>query len=231
MHLEISRFPSLHFYENKLLDGAEVADKSASFHFHECLGPYMFFDIADGREHCGRNAATQSLCNDFEADAAIEILSFLKNRWGYCLSTCPCLLLCRKLRQYTFSVNRYPLEFTSSKIGIITPYRSQLSLLRSKFTSSFGPEIVAEMEINTVDGFQGREVDILLLSTVRASNSSDGSHHTGEARSIGFVADVRRMNVALTRAKLSLWIVGNARTLQINSHWNSLVCDAEERNL
>ncbi|ONM56013.1 P-loop containing nucleoside triphosphate hydrolase superfamily protein [Zea mays] len=205
MHPEISRFPSLHFYENKLLDGVEVADKSASFHFHECLGPYMFFDIADGREHCGRNAATQSLCNDFEADAALEILSFLNNR--------------------------YPLEFTSRKIGIITPYRSQLSILRSKFTSSFGPEIVAEMEINTVDGFQGREVDILLLSTVRASNSSDDSHRTGEARSIGFVADVRRMNVALTRARLSLWIVGNARTLRINSHWNSLVCDAEERNL
>lgn len=80
MHPEISRFPSLHFYENKLLDGAEVADKSALFHFHECLGPYMFFDIADGREHCGRNAATQSLCNEFEADTAIEILSFLKNR-------------------------------------------------------------------------------------------------------------------------------------------------------
>lgn len=128
-------------------------------------------------------------------------------------------------------MNRYPLEFTSRKIGIITPYKSQLSILCSKFTSSFGPEIVAEMEINIVDGFQGREVDILLLSTVRASNSSDDSHRTGEARSIGFVADVRRMNVALTRARLSLWIVGNARTLRINSHWNSLVCDAEERNL
>ena len=128
-------------------------------------------------------------------------------------------------------MNRYPLEFSSRKIGIITPYRSQLSLLRSRFTSFFGPEIVAEMEINTVDGFQGREVDILVLSTVRASNSSDDRHHTGEARSIGFVADVRRMNVALTRARLSLWIVGNARTLRTNSHWDSLVQNAEERNL
>ena len=128
-------------------------------------------------------------------------------------------------------MNRYPLEFSSRKIGIITPYRSQLCLLRSRFTSFFGPEIVAEMEINTVDGFQGREVDILVLSTVRASNSSDDRHHTGEARSIGFVADVRRMNVALTRARLSLWIVGNARTLRTNSHWDSLVQNAEERNL
>nr|CAB3457460.1 unnamed protein product [Digitaria exilis] len=205
MHPEISRFPSSHFYENKLLDGAAMAEKSASFHDNDCLGPYMFFDVADGREHCGRNAATQSLCNEFEASAALEILTYLKNR--------------------------YPLEFSSRKIGIITPYRSQLSLLRSKFTSFFGPEIVAEMEINTVDGFQGREVDILVLSTVRASNSSDDRHHTGEARSIGFVADVRRMNVALTRARLSLWIVGNARTLRSNSHWDSLVQNAQERNL
>lgn len=80
MHPEISRFPSLHFYDNKLLDGVKVAEKSASFHDHCCLSPYMFFDIADGREHCGRNSATQSLCNEFEAEAAVEILKFLKNR-------------------------------------------------------------------------------------------------------------------------------------------------------
>ncbi|KAL6846836.1 hypothetical protein ACP4OV_024284 [Aristida adscensionis] len=205
MHPEISRFPSLHFYENKLLDGATMAEKSAPFHDHDYLGPYMFFDIADGREQCGRNAATQSLCNEFEADAALQILTLLKNR--------------------------YPSEFSSRKIGIITPYRSQLSLLRSRFTSNFGPEIAAEMEINTVDGFQGREVDILVLSTVRASVSSVDRQHTGEARSIGFVADVRRMNVALTRARLSLWILGNARTLQTNSHWDSLVHNAKERNV
>uniref|UniRef100_I1QQ37 Uncharacterized protein n=1 Tax=Oryza glaberrima TaxID=4538 RepID=I1QQ37_ORYGL len=183
----------------------QAADKSAPFHGHDCLGPYMFFDVADGREQCGKNAATQSLCNQFEAEAALEILGFLKNR--------------------------YPSEFSCRKIGIITPYRSQLSLLRSRFNSFFGPEIVAEMEINTVDGFQGREVDILVLSTVRASNSSDSRHHTGEARSIGFVADVRRMNVALTRARFSLWIVGNAKTLQTNSHWASLLQNAKERNL
>ncbi|VAI19196.1 unnamed protein product [Triticum turgidum subsp. durum] len=205
MHPDISRFPSLHFYENKLLDGAQKAEKSAPFHDHSCLGPYMFFDIADGRERAGTSAAAQSLSNQFEADAALEILSFLKNR--------------------------YPADFSCRKIGIITPYRSQLSLLRSRFTSFFGPEIVAEMEINTVDGFQGREVDILVLSTVRASNSSGDRHHTGEARSIGFVADVRRMNVALTRARFSLWIVGNARTLQTNSHWASLLQNAKERNM
>lgn len=86
------------------------------------------------------------------------------------------------------------------------------------------------MEFNTVDGFQGREVDILILTTVRSSISDSGSTGTSSI-GIGFVADIRRMNVALTRAKLSLWIVGNARTLQINPHWAALVQNAKERNL
>jgi AAA domain len=126
-------------------------------------------------------------------------------------------------------VVRYPSELACKKIGIITPYKSQLHLLRSKFNSTFGPEAVSDMELNTVDGFQGREVDILLLSTVRAS-TSDESGRSGTG-SIGFVADVRRMNVALTRAKFSLWIFGNARTLQLNHHWTTLIRDAKERNL
>lgn len=86
------------------------------------------------------------------------------------------------------------------------------------------------MEFNTVDGFQGREVDILVLSTVRSS-ISDSRSVGKNSNGIGFVADIRRMNVALTRAKISLWIVGNARTLQTNLHWATLVQNAKERNL
>lgn len=125
-------------------------------------------------------------------------------------------------------VDSYPLEFVGGKIGIITPYRSQLSLLRSRFSAALGSSIMDEMELNTVDGFQGREVDILVVSTVRASS---GSTETNSNRGIGFVADVRRMNVALTRAKHSLWILGNVRTLQTNKNWGALVKDAKDRNL
>lgn len=125
---------------------------------------------------------------------------------------------------------RYPTEFIGGRIGIITPYKSQLSLLRSRFLNAFGSSTIDDIEFNTVDGFQGREVDILLLSTVRAAHSSTGASEVN-ASSIGFVADVRRMNVALTRAKLSLWILGNARTLQTNRNWAALVKDAKERNM
>ncbi|KAG0470401.1 hypothetical protein HPP92_017101 [Vanilla planifolia] len=204
MHPEICSFPSLHFYDKKLLNGIDMESKSAKFHQHVYLGPYMFFDIADGHENHGKGSSSLSLYNEAEVEAAISIMRFLRKR--------------------------YVSEFTSKKIGIITPYKSQLHLLRSRFSSVFGPGTMSDMEFNTVDGFQGREVDILVLSTVRSS--AHISRSTGSSsRNIGFVADVRRMNVALTRAKFSLWIVGNANTLQTNPHWSALVQNAKERNL
>ncbi|KAI3455745.1 hypothetical protein Pfo_012408 [Paulownia fortunei] len=204
MHPEICHFPSSHFYEGKLLNGDQMSGKAASFHQTRCLGPYVFFDIIDGQELRGKNAASLSLYNESEADAAVEVLRFFKKS--------------------------YPSEFLGGRIGIITPYKRQLSLLRSRFSSAFGSSITADMEFNTVDGFQGREVDILLLSTVRASGSCSEIPRVSSSN-LGFVADVRRMNVALTRAKLSLWIFGNARTLQTNQSWAALVEDAKQRNL
>ncbi|XAR49780.1 DNA helicase [Bertholletia excelsa] len=195
MHPEICRFPSLHFYDNKLINGDNMSGKSAPFHETEGLGPYVFFDIVDGHELHEKSSGGLSLYNESEADAAVEILEFFKKR--------------------------HPSEFVSGRIGIITPYKRQLSLLRSRFSSAFGSSIAAEMEFNTVDGFQGREVDILVLSTVRAAETRTTTSKIN-SRSIGFVADVRRMNVALTRAKLSLWILGNARTLQTNQNWAAL---------
>lgn len=146
------------------------------------------------------------------------------------------LLLCNALVDilllilYLDSSFRFPSEFVGGRVGIITPYKSQLSLLRSRFSSAFGSSVIDDMEFNTVDGFQGREVDILLLSTVRAGDTSSAALGINSS-SIGFVADVRRMNVALTRAKLSLWILGNIRTLQANNNWAALLKDARKRNL
>ncbi|KAL2539106.1 P-loop containing nucleoside triphosphate hydrolase superfamily protein [Abeliophyllum distichum] len=202
MHPEICRFPSSHFYDGKLLNGDQMSGKAASFHKTRALGPYVFFDIIDGQDQHGKNSATLSLYNECEADAAVEVLKNFKKR--------------------------YPSEFFGGRIGIITPYKSQLSLLRTRFSSAFGSAVTAEMEFNTVDGFQGREVDILLLSTVRAAGSEAPRINSSN---LGFVADVRRMNVALTRAKLSLWILGNSRTLRTNQTWASLVEDAKARNL
>jgi superfamily I DNA and/or RNA helicase len=93
--------------------------------------------------------------------------------------------------------------------------------------------------ITTVDSFQGQEKDIMILSCVRApsegsastntttnnSSSSSSNNHT-----LGFVSDWRRLNVAVTRAKFSMWIVGHAKTLQGHSDdWSQLIDDARRR--
>jgi senataxin len=69
------------------------------------------------------------------------------------------------------------------------------------------------LEINTVDAYQGREKDIIIISCVRGS----------QERTLGFLNDYRRMNVAITRAKHFLWVVGNSRTLKRNEHWDAFI--------
>ena len=77
-----------------------------------------------------------------------------------------------------------------------------------------------DIELNTVDAFQGREKDIIIISTVRSNDQG----------SIGFLSDKRRMNVALTRAKYGLFVVGNASTLRSNKHWGKFIRHVEGEN-
>lgn len=83
MHPEICHFPSLHFYERKLLNGDQMSSKSTPFHETEGLGPYIFYDIIDGQEHCGKNSGALSLYNEHEADAAVEVVKFFKKRYDF----------------------------------------------------------------------------------------------------------------------------------------------------
>lgn len=69
------------------------------------------------------------------------------------------------------------------------------------------------VEINTVDAYQGREKEIIIISCVRAS----------QERTLGFVNDYRRMNVAITRAKSFLWVVGNSLTLKRSDNWGNFI--------
>ncbi|KAL0961073.1 hypothetical protein HGRIS_014934 [Hohenbuehelia grisea] len=120
---------------------------------------------------------------------------------------------------------RLRLEFahTTFTVGVVTMYRAQLVELGKQFEQRFGPEIRSEVDFNTVDGFQGQEKDVIILSCVRAG--------PGVER-VGFVADIRRMNVALTRAKSSLFILGNAATLsRSNDTWKRIVDDARSRQI
>jgi superfamily I DNA and/or RNA helicase len=84
-----------------------------------------------------------------------------------------------------------------AQIGVITPYRAQVRLLRDRLAD------VGGLEIDSVDGFQGREKEAIVVSLVRSNNEGE----------IGFLADTRRTNVALTRARRKLLVIGDSATL------------------
>jgi len=93
------------------------------------------------------------------------------------------------------------------QIAVIAPYRAQVRLLRDRLTD------VPEVEVDSVDGFQGREKEAVVISFVR-------SNPEGE---IGFLADVRRTNVALTRARRKLIAIGDSATLANHPFYQRLL--------
>ncbi|KAI3770289.1 hypothetical protein L6452_01416 [Arctium lappa] len=193
MHPEIRSFPSKEFYNGELEDGVDIRDKTKRlWHKYRCFGPFCFFDIHEGQET--QPSGSGSWENVDEVDFA--------------------LLMYHKL------VSSYPELKSSSRLAIISPYRHQVKLFRSRFKETFGIDSEKVVDINTVDGFQGREKDVAIFSCVRASKE----------RGIGFVADFRRMNVGITRARASVLVVGAADALRKDEHWKNLIESAEERN-
>jgi senataxin len=93
--------------------------------------------------------------------------------------------------------------------AVITPYAQQANLLRRVFGEALGQDYGKLVEINTVDGFQGREANILIISCVRAA----GSHGVA-----GFLSDVPRINVALTRAKFFLCVIAPCDSVVMNPY-------------
>ncbi|EFN58210.1 hypothetical protein CHLNCDRAFT_142077 [Chlorella variabilis] len=93
-------------------------------------------------------------------------------------------------------------------IGVVTPYRAQAEQLRRR-TQQLWPEL----EISTVDAFQGREKEVIIISPVRANS----------CERLGFVSDRRRLNVALTRAMRAVVVVGHRETLSTSPLWRSWI--------
>lgn len=192
MHPEISVFPSKSFYDGRLLDGEDMAVLRAKpWHRSEVLGPYRFFDVQGTHQSAPRG---HSLINIAEIEVALKLYERL---------TTDC-------QGYDFA----------GQVGVITPYKSQLRELRSRFAGRYGESIFSSVEFNTTDAFQGRESEVIIFSCVRASATGG----------IGFLSDIRRMNVGITRAKSSLWVLGNSRSLMKGEFWGRLVQDAKRRD-
>ncbi|XP_051193272.1 uncharacterized protein [Lolium perenne] len=105
-------------------------------------------------------------------------------------------------------------------VGVVSPYKGQVRAIQEKLGKTYEMHSSFTVKVRSVDGFQGAEEDIIIFSTVR-SNS---------AGKVGFLDNLNRTNVALTRAKHCLWIVGNATTLvSSKTVWRKIVADAKER--
>lgn len=113
-------------------------------------------------------------------------------------------LALQTLHDYIERIGKDRILYERLDIGIISPYKGQVHLLRKMLRKDpYWKPIRHLISINTVDGFQGQERDIILISMVRQN----------EQGQVGFLSDLRRMNVAITRARMKLIIIGHSPTL------------------
>mmetsp|Transcript_17356 Transcript_17356/g.31283 ORF Transcript_17356/g.31283 Transcript_17356/m.31283 type:complete len:854 (+) Transcript_17356:3455-6016(+) len=186
MHPVISEFPSNTFYEGSLQNGVSIAERvyeGLDFPWPVPDKPIFFYNSI-GLEEI--SASGTSYLNRSEAYNVEKIVtSFLRS------------------------------GLESRQLGIITPYEGQRAFITNFLQqgSSLSPIAYADIEISSVDSFQGREKDFIILSCVR-SNENLG---------VGFLSDPRRLNVALTRAKYGLVICGNAKVLSKQPLWSNLL--------
>ncbi|CAL1385613.1 unnamed protein product [Linum trigynum] len=192
MHPSISCFPNSAFYRGNIIDGANV--KSIAYEKHylpgPMFGPYSFINISDSTEELDGSSQT----NMTEAAIVLKLVQNLQNSWSG--------------------------SKKNLSIGVISPYAAQVTVIQQKLGRDCEGIDGFSVKVKSIDGFQGGEEDIIILSTVR-------SNATG---AIGFLRNVQRANVALTRARHCLWILGNAATLvKKTSIWEKLVHDAKDR--
>lgn len=128
-------------------------------------------------------------------------------------------LLLQQLEAYINKIGGERILDERIDFGIISPYKAQVQYLRGKIKGSESLRPYRQLfTVNTVDGFQGQERDVIFISLVRAND--DGQ--------IGFLRDLRRMNVAITRARMKLVILGDATTLGKHPFYKKLIDSIEK---
>jgi len=196
MNPVISEFPRHIFYEGMLLDGPNVQQPDYGGNLKILIRtkfPYIQpFNIFDLDSKEEREGT--SLANKSEAQLVLQLY--------------------RTLDRETDGL------VAKSRVAIITPYSQQVSLLHRIFSERYGTTYQSRVEISSVDGFQGREANIVIFSCVRA----------GGSKGIGFLSDVQRMNVALTRAKHFLFVIARKKSIMVNPYWRKLVGYAKSKN-
>ena len=185
MNDEIMQFSNDYFYHGQMTSAPEVAHRM----IHEGDAPILWFDTS-----------TINLGED-EKDNFRE--QFIGETFGR-VNKGEANLTLSLLQIYFQRIGKQRILDDRIDVGIISPYRAQVQYLKRLIKKrAFFKPYRHLISINTVDGFQGQERDVILISLVRAN----------DAGQIGFLRDLRRMNVAITRARMKLFILGDAPTM------------------
>ena len=186
MNDDIARFSSQMFYGGEIVSAPEVKNRSIL----DFDTPITWIDTSGNDFHENFIGETYGRINPAEAELTINTL-----------------------KNYINEIGKHRMLEENLDIGIISPYKAQVQLLRRMFRQdSFFKPFKNLVSVNTVDGFQGQERDIIVISLVRANEEGE----------IGFLSDIRRMNVAMTRARMKLFILGNPDTLLRHDFYRKL---------
>ena len=197
MNDEIMRFSSNYFYDGQVESAPEVKYRSIL----DMDIPMTWIDTSEFKSD---NPESQESL-DFKEQ-------FVGESFGR-INKAEAELTLLTLQYYFNKIGKQRLLDERIDVGIISPYRAQVQYLRRLLMKKeFFKPFRRQISINTVDGFQGQERDVIILSLVRSNDEGQ----------IGFLRDLRRMNVAITRARMKVIILGNRKTMTQHPFYRQL---------
>ncbi len=198
MNDEIMRFSSDWFYHGKVQSAPQIKYRSILDYDH----PITWIDTSD-------KEPTDTIEEDKELNFKEQ---FVGESFGR-INKAEAELTLLTLAEYLTKIGKQRVLDERIDVGIISPYRAQVQYLKSLIKKyEFFKPYRRIISVNTVDGFQGQERDVILISLVRSNDEGQ----------IGFLKDLRRMNVAMTRARMKLIILGNKDTMTKHPFYKKL---------
>ena len=217
MNDEIMRFSSDWFYGGKVESAPQIKYRSVLDYDH----PITWIDTSNEENQItieGGDAPEDSASVSSSVSAANQNsdLSFKEQFVGESfgrINKAEAELTLLTLAEYFTKIGKQRVLSESIDVGIISPYRAQVQYLKKLIKKyEFFKPYRRLISVNTVDGFQGQERDVILISLVRSNDEGQ----------IGFLKDLRRMNVAMTRARMKLIILGNKDTMTKHPFYKKL---------
>lgn len=217
MNDEIMRFSSDWFYGGKVESAPQIKYRSVLDYDH----PITWIDTSNEENQItieGEDAPEDSASTSSSVSAANQNsdLNFKEQFVGESfgrINKAEAELTLLTLAEYFTKIGKQRVLEERIDVGIISPYRAQVQYLKKLIKKyEFFKPYRCLISVNTVDGFQGQERDVILISLVRSNDEGQ----------IGFLKDLRRMNVAMTRARMKLIILGNKDTMTKHPFYKKL---------